>query len=249
VSQPLDHAAQTLMQQAYGQFAEGRFEEAVDTFTAALALAPQEPTALRGRGLARFQLKQWALAAADFDAAKTLAPDDADNWVDLGTSLAMDDRVYPAIAVLEALLTKQPDCIRGHLELGLIHIRVGAIPQGRQHLQAALARRPSLEQRRLIQSILAEQDRLDRKRYYRPDFEALHRQQEAGGSPGLMAAIRQWFGRMRQRRLGRPLAIWCGSVIAIGVLLMPYLQTLWGPLLAAGAVTCAMTVMRVVRKR
>ncbi len=166
------------MQQAYEQLTEGKFEEAVETFSAAVALEPQEGAGLRGRGLAYIELKQWALAAADFEAARTLVPGDADNWVDLGVSLARDDRIYPAIEVFETLLVQQPDCVRGHLELGLLHLRLGAIPKARQHLQDALAHRPTLAQRRLIESILREQDKMDHKRFYRPDFEALHQQRQ-----------------------------------------------------------------------
>ncbi len=50
-------------------------------------------------------------------------------------------------------------------------------------------------------------------------------------------------------RLGRPLALWCGSLIVVGALLMSYIPGLWGPLLAAGAVTFAITVIRVLRQR
>ena len=183
------------MQQAYEQLTEGRFEEAVETFTASLAVGSRETKALRGRGLAYVQLKRWSLAAADFEAARDLAPDDPDNWVDLGISLAMDHRIYPAIEVFETLLAKQPDCIRGHLELGRLYLRIGAIPKGRQELEKALSYRPALAQRRLIESFLREQERQDPKRYYRPDFEALHRQQQ--GRPSFAQRVRSFLTRCR----------------------------------------------------
>ena len=190
-------AAQTLMKQAYDQLTDGRFEEAVDTFSASIAVAPQEAQALRGRGLAYLQLKRWSLAAADFLAVRDLAPDDPDNWVDLGISLAMDNKAYPAIDIFETLLTKQPECARAHLELGLLHLRLGAIPKGRQQLQQALACRPTLAQRQLIESTLREQAQLDRKRYYRPDFEALRAQRRAHASVGWMQRLRTWLTRLR----------------------------------------------------
>jgi hypothetical protein len=37
-----------------------------------------------------------------------------------------------------------------------------------------------LEQRRTIEGILKEQEKLDAKRFYRPDFERLRKQQEKG---------------------------------------------------------------------
>jgi len=186
------------MQQAYEQLTEGRFEEAVETFTASLAVGSRETKALRGRGLAYVQLKRWSLAAADFEAARELAPDDPENWVDLGVSLAMDNQIYPAIEVLETLLASQPECVRGHLELGLLHLRLGAILKGRQHLQEALACRPTLAQRRQIESVLREQDKLDRKRYYRPDFEALRKQRQSKASLGWAQRVRTFFQRLRR---------------------------------------------------
>ena len=186
-----------MTEQAYEQMREGRIEEAVETFSASIAITPREPNTLRGRGLAYAQLKQWSSAAADFDAAKTLAPDVADNWVDLGMSLAMDHQMYPAIDVLEALLTRQPEYVRGHLELGRLHITLGAITKGRQQLQKALAYHPTLSERRLIESLLQEQATLDRKRLYRPDFAALH-QQELGRGASWMQQLRTLFTRWRK---------------------------------------------------
>ncbi len=184
------------MQHAYEQLTEGRFEEAVETFSASLVVGPREVPALRGRGLAYLQLQRWSLAAADFDAARQLAPDDSDNWVDFGVSLAMDHQMYPAIEVFETLLSRQPDCVRGHLELGLLHLRLGAIPKGRQQLQQALACRPTREQRALVESTLREQARLDRKRFYRPDFEALRQQRQS--RPSLLGPQRvlAWWKRL-----------------------------------------------------
>ena len=186
----------TLITQGYEQLAGGRFEEAVETFSSALSMEPQEPKALRGRGLARVQLKEWSSAAGDFAKARHLAPDDPENWIDLGVCLAANDQVYPAIEVFETLLAKQPDCVRGHIELGLLHFRLGAIPRGREQLQQALACRPAIAQRRLIEAALHEQDRLDRKRYYRPDFEALHQQQRGHSFGGVVKRLQQAMKRI-----------------------------------------------------
>jgi len=168
---------ETFLMQASEQLQDGHLEEAVETFSAALAMSPQDARALRGRGLAYLQLKRWAEAAANFEAARDAAPEDPENWVDLAISLAMNNRIYPAIDVFEALLARQPDCLRGHLEFGLLQLRLGAVSKGREELQRALACRPTLAQRRMVESVLREQDKLDRKRYYRPDFDALRRQQ------------------------------------------------------------------------
>ena len=193
--QPIDAAA--LTQQAYQQLREGRLEEAAETFSIALAVDPKYLQALRGRGFAHSQLERWSLAVADFTIARDLAPDDPESWVDLGMSLAMDDQVYPAINALETSLARHPDHLRGHLELGRLYLRLGAIPKARQVFQKALACRPNLEQRRLIEGILREQDQLDRKRYYRPDFEALHqRQRQAQSLRGVGQVLRDFLKRI-----------------------------------------------------
>ncbi len=134
---------------------------------------------LRGRGLAYAEQQQWPAAAAQFRQARDLAPEQPENWVDLGVSLAMDNQAYPAMEVFETLLTRQPSYIRGHLELGLLYLRLGAIPKGCQQLEKALSCRPTPEQRQFIQAALREQAKLDRKRWYRPDFEALRKQKKA----------------------------------------------------------------------
>ena len=184
---------ESLMRQAYEQLQAGEFKDAADTFSASLALGLQQAEALRGRGLARLQLKQWALAAEDFSAAKALAPEEVDNWVDLGVSLALDHQAYPAIEVFESLLKQHPECVRGRVELGLLYIHLGAIPKGREQLQQAIAQRPTVEQRRLIESVLSQQDQLDKKRFYRPDFEALHRQQRDSVFRQFLRTLRHLF--------------------------------------------------------
>lgn len=184
----------SLRAQAAAQLRDGQWEDAVETFSACLALDLQDAASLQGRAMARFQLQQWAEAIADFRAAKARHPDDLENWVGLGMSLAMDHQVYPAIATFEELLAAHPDYVRGHLQLGLLYLQLGIIPKGRRQLEQALACRPSAPDRRLIESTLREQSKLDRKRYYRPDFDALARQR--GQHPQAFTRLRGWLRRL-----------------------------------------------------
>ena len=186
------------MQQAAEHMAEGRVEEAVEIYASALVIAPHALEALRGRGWAYVRLKQWVLAAADFQAAHTVAPEDAESAVQLGMCLARDQQIYPAIEVLETLLKRQPTCVSAHIELGALYLGVGAIPKGRQCLQQALANRPTLVQRRMIETTLHEQDQLDRTRYYRPDFEGLQRQHHGVDVWNLLSPFRQFVQRFRR---------------------------------------------------
>ncbi len=152
---------------------EGSFECAIEEFTAALERSPELAEAYRGRALASFQLKQWAEAQADFARARELNPDDRESWIGLGMSLAMANEIYPAIEIFETLLVRHPDYVRGHLQLGLLYYKLCATAKGRAHLEQALACRPTLAERRLIEQVLGEQAKLDKGRYYRPDFAAL----------------------------------------------------------------------------
>jgi|SRR5215471_19831701 len=168
-----------LLNQANAHLKEGQFERAIEEFTECLSSKPHEVSALRGRGIAQFQLKKWNEAISDFSKARDLDPADLESWVSLGMSLAMDLKIYPAIDVLETLLEKHPDYARGHLQLGLLYFRLCVIAKGRHHMERALASRPTLVERRIIEKVLKEQNQLDKRRFYRPDFEAL-RQGEAG---------------------------------------------------------------------
>ena len=168
-------ADDALRAQAYEQLRQGLYEDAVLTFASCLALEPNDPVALQGRAIAWFQLKKWPEAQADFAAARAGNPDEPENWIGLGISLAMQHQIYPAIDAIEALLAKQPAYVRGYIQLGLLYLRLGLIPKGRAVMQQALAHRPTLDERRFVESTLKEQAQLDKKRYYRPDFEALRR--------------------------------------------------------------------------
>jgi tetratricopeptide (TPR) repeat protein len=169
---------EAMLDQAQAHLKKGEFERAVEEYTACLSSKGDEVSALRGRGIAHFQLKKWNEAISDFSKARDLDSTDLESWVGLGMSLAMDLKVYPAIEVLETLLEKHPDYARGHLQLGLLYFRLCVTAKGRHHLEKALACRPTLMERRIIEKTLKEQKQLDKRRLYRPDFEALRRQNQ-----------------------------------------------------------------------
>lgn len=173
----------------YARLGEGALEDAIEAFTACLQAQPQDADAYRGRAMARFQLKEWPAAAEDFARAKELAPQEQEHWIGLGLSLAMQSQIYEAIDVFEALLARQPQCVRAHLQLGLLYYQLCITGKGRHHLEAALACRPSPAQRRLIEQVLSDQRKLDNKRYYRPDFEALRRSRSSR-TPGIGQRLR-----------------------------------------------------------
>ncbi len=181
-----------MIERAYDRLRNGYFEEAVEGFSECLLLEPEDTGIYRGRAMAYFQIKKWLLAAADFRKVKELDPEDAEGWIGLAMCLAMEDKIYEAIEVFEELLVRQPRCVRAHIQLAQLHYRLGVITKGHQQLDMALAARPSLSARRMIDELKGQQLTLDKKRYYRPDFEALRRKNQAAG-PGFLRRLRDRF--------------------------------------------------------
>ncbi len=178
---------------------EGLFDDSVDAFTGALAETPNDPRALQGRAMARFQMKDWVAAESDFAAAKKADETDPKNWAGLALSQAMQNKVYPALALFEDLLKRWPDFTEARIQLGLLCLKVGAIAKGRDHLRDALNTRPTLPQRRLIETTLKEQDKLDANRYYRPDFDRLRAQAK---EPFFVKWLAQLWTRFRRPASG-----------------------------------------------
>lgn len=166
---------QAMTDQGFEFLQAGQFDDAIDAFTTCLAVYPETAKAFLGRAIARFQIKDWKLSEQDFRRANALNVQEPEGRVGLGVSLAMQNKIYPALDVFEALLTDFPDFVRGYIQLGMMQIKLGAISKGREYLNQALTHRPSLAERQFIESVLKEQQTLDAKRHYRPDFEALRK--------------------------------------------------------------------------
>ena len=93
-----------ILEEAFAQLAQGRFENAIDRFSEYLLIEGNEPRAYEGRALAHFQIKNWNTALSDFRKATELNPGEPENWVGLGLTLAMLNEIYPAIHVFEDLI-------------------------------------------------------------------------------------------------------------------------------------------------
>ncbi len=186
---------EAMLTEAYGRLKEGYFEEAVEAFSNFILLDSEEARGYYGRGMARFRLKKWEAAASDFRKAQQLRPEDPENDVALATSLAAGNKIYEAIAVFEDLLKRNPRYVRAHIQLAQLYYRLGVIAKGHRQLDVALAARPTLSERKTIEDLKNEQLALDKKRYYRPDFEELRRQNRAASAGGLLTRIKNLFGR------------------------------------------------------
>ena len=103
-----------------------------------------------------------------------LTPDDR---IALAVRLATDYKVYLAIDELESVIKDHPLYVKAYVHLGILHFKLAAIAKGREYMAKALACNPTPEERQFINSILSEQNKLDKNRYYRPDFEALRKEE------------------------------------------------------------------------
>ena len=177
-----------MIEKGFAQLQEGRFEDAIDMFTDCLNIEPAAAPAYRGRGVSHFKLEHWTESTADFKKAKELDPNDLESHVGFAMGLAMNNKIYEAIDVFENLLRVHPGYVRGHVQLGQLYYRMGLIPKGHAQMEQALASRPVLEERRMIEGLLKEQKVLDKKRYYRPDFEALRKNKQS--------ALRDWVQKI-----------------------------------------------------
>src|SRR2546421_429981 len=135
-------ALDVLLEQGFSHLREGQFEEAAEIFLTCQVVAPRDDRSYRGRGLAHLQLKEPMLAEADFAAARNLNHTEPENWMGLGLSLVMQNKIYEAIKVYEDLLAWNPDHIQGHLQLGLLQFKIGAIVNGREYFKRALGLHP-----------------------------------------------------------------------------------------------------------
>jgi uncharacterized protein HemY len=87
-----------------------------------------------------------------------------------------DYKIYPAISELEVVVREHPQYVKGYVHLGFLHFKLCAVAKGRDYMEKALTCNPTPEERQMIASALSEQNKLDKNRYYRPDFEALRKQ-------------------------------------------------------------------------
>jgi tetratricopeptide (TPR) repeat protein len=125
---------EAMIGKGFDQLKLGQYEDAIDAFSAALAVYPDTAKAFLGRGISRFQIKKWKEAEGDFRRARELDAGDPESHVGLGLSLAMQDHIYPALEVLEKLLADFPNFVRGYIQLGTLHIKIGTINKGRDYL-------------------------------------------------------------------------------------------------------------------
>jgi tetratricopeptide (TPR) repeat protein len=93
---------------------EGQFEGAIEAFSRALSLAPDDPSALAGRGRAYQSIGEHALALADFDRAVALVPDQPQHHLGRAKALGLLGRLSEAVAACSRAISIAPDSAGAH---------------------------------------------------------------------------------------------------------------------------------------
>jgi Flp pilus assembly protein TadD len=115
-----------------------RYAEAVDAFSHALQVVPDDPDLLYGRGLAYAEIDKIDLAVADFRRLLQIKPDDIDASNALGFTLADAGRDLPAAEkLIAAARAAKPDDPSIADSWGWLQYRLGHLDQAAQVLRSA----------------------------------------------------------------------------------------------------------------
>ena len=104
---------------------EGRREEAIDHYSAALRIRPSNADAHNGLGLALAGQGKYGQAIAEYAEAERLKPLLVDAHVNMGLALAAQQKLGPAIDEYNIALRIDPDFVNGRLSLALALAHTG----------------------------------------------------------------------------------------------------------------------------
>ncbi len=113
-------AAAALVDRAAALARDQRMEEALEAALAAARRAPNDPRA--AIGIAQLSFETWRPAAALFETARRLAPDNFDLARNHALALAAEGDLAAAVAALEEALAASPFWIDGHRTLAAMRI-------------------------------------------------------------------------------------------------------------------------------
>ena len=139
-----DHkAAEVLFHQAFKAQQDGKPDEALPAYRAALEKDPAYFEADYNAGLLAFQAADWATALRWFETALAIMPEAVNARLNLG--LALDRANYPQDAAneLEKVVSAQAEDARAHLTLGNLYAqKLGQPVKAREHYQKVLELEP-----------------------------------------------------------------------------------------------------------
>jgi len=115
--------------------AEGRHEEALAQYRAALAQRSDDPCALNNMGNSLMALGRFAEAAGCFRAALARAPENIETGIALGACLQREGDAPGAIACFREALERAPDNAEAHWNLSLALLLSGEFAEGWREYQ------------------------------------------------------------------------------------------------------------------
>lgn len=133
-------AAQINANLGVGYFELGRFAEAVDAYSAAIAGSPRMVAAYVNRGRAQERLRRPEEALADYSQAIALDPDAADAYLGRGVLLLRQGQAEPAIGDFEAAARAEPDWVAPRFNLGVALLNLGRYAEAEQAFSAVLSK-------------------------------------------------------------------------------------------------------------
>jgi tetratricopeptide (TPR) repeat protein len=122
---------------------QGRFEMAIEDYTAAIALHPAFPGAYNNRGNARAALGAHAAAVDDYTEALRLSPAHGSARSNRAASYIVLKRFAEAIRDLSDAIDQQPNSIALFYQRGLAHERLAEVELAEEDYRRVLALSPS----------------------------------------------------------------------------------------------------------
>jgi tetratricopeptide (TPR) repeat protein len=121
----------------------GKYDQAIDELTRAIALAPGSDTPHRLLGGLYTDLGRHDEAVRELRTAIELRPGFWRNWSYLGYAYFQAGRHEEAIPVYQRLVELQPDSARGHSAFGTVLHEMGRTAEARVHYERALSLEPT----------------------------------------------------------------------------------------------------------
>ncbi len=123
--------------------AKGKIDEAIKCYQTALRKEPEMAEAHFNLGILHLSMKHLPEEAfTNFQNALQYNPDFANTIVAIADKLAKKERTDRAIALIELILEKVPDCSLAHYNLGLILTKTGKTDQAAKNFKKAISLQP-----------------------------------------------------------------------------------------------------------
>jgi tetratricopeptide (TPR) repeat protein len=141
-----------------------RFQEALEHYTEALKLKPNDLDTLRGFGLTLVELKRFDEAIKCYRKMLELEPDNIVARGLLGLALAGQGKADEAIKEFRIVLSRQPDDVEMYCNVGILLEQQGKTDEAIKQYRRALQINPAYDKaRRLLNAALTKQDRQKEK--------------------------------------------------------------------------------------